>query len=243
MMLRRRTGGRFERQAMAGCAIYTRRRPSVFHVRYLRVSMTKTGSDQQLLTFLPAHAPNPADRKMKGNPLYLRVSFLSQHPLTFDHLIATISCMSMVPMASYVKLELSMRIVRQGDRAKVAVAAEVSVVAAMPCAEDGLGLTVGFEAVNAPSPDGLPAADKHSKRRAWPGRDALDIAKNLLRWKVTKCVNLPRKTGSLELAYRFARSFVRACRSVHGPHGVLREAGAFHADRAPGRPRQGGSCR
>ncbi len=97
----------------------------------------------------------------------------------------------MVAMASDVKLDLSMRIVRHVDLAKVAVAAEVSVVAAMPCAVDGLGLTVGFEAVNAPSSDGLQAADKHSKRRAWPGRSALDIAKNLLRWKVEKCVNLP----------------------------------------------------
>ena len=44
---------------------------------------------------------------------------------------------SMVAMASEVKLELSMLIVRHGDRAKVALAAEVSVVAAMPCAVDG----------------------------------------------------------------------------------------------------------
>lgn len=51
--------------------------------------------------------------------------------------------MSMVAMASDVKLDLSMRIVRQGDLAKVAVAAEVSVVAAMPCAEDGCPSTVG----------------------------------------------------------------------------------------------------
>ncbi|WP_200909145.1 hypothetical protein [Aliiroseovarius crassostreae] len=35
--------------------------------------------------------------------------------------------MSMVPMASDVKLDLSMRIERHGDLAKVAVAAEVSV--------------------------------------------------------------------------------------------------------------------
>ena len=52
--------------------------------------------------------------------------------------------MSMVAMASDVKLELSMRIVRHGDHAKVAVAAEVSVVAAMPCAEDGCTSTVGI---------------------------------------------------------------------------------------------------
>ncbi|VVT28987.1 conserved hypothetical protein [Roseovarius sp. EC-HK134] len=157
--------------------------------------------------------------------------------------ITTMCVMSMVAMASDVKLDLSMRIVRHGDLAKVAVAAEVSVVAAMPCAEDGLSLTVGFEAVNAPSSDGLQAADKHSKRRAWPGRNALDTAKNLLTWKVTKCVNLPRKTGSPELAYRLARYFDRARRSVHGRHGVRREAGPVHADRAPRRPRQGGGCR
>ena len=126
----------------------------------------------------------------------------------------------MVPMAYDVKLDLSMRIVRHGDRAKVAVAAEVSVVAAMPCAVDGLSLTVGFEAVNAPSSDGLQAADKLSKRRAWPGRNALDIAKNLLRWKVKECVNLPRKTGSPELDNRRLRNSARARRSVHGPHGV-----------------------
>ena len=49
----------------------------------------------------------------------------------------------MVAMASYVKLDLSMRIARQGDHAKVAVAAEVSVVAALPCAVDGCPSTVG----------------------------------------------------------------------------------------------------
>ncbi len=147
----------------------------------------------------------------------------------------------MVAMASDVKLDLSMRIGRHGDRAKVAVAAEVSVVAAMPCAVDGLSLTVGFEAVSTPSKDGPQAADKHSNRRAWPGRKALDNAKNLLRSKVKKCVNLPRKTGSTELGNRRVR--LRARRSVHGGHGVRREAGPVHADRAPRRPRQGGSCR
>jgi hypothetical protein len=100
--------------------------------------------------------------------------------------------MSMVAMASDVKLDLSMRIARQGDHAKVALAAEVSVVADLPWAVDGLNLTVGLEAANTPSSDGPQAADSQFKRRAWPGREALDIAKNLLRWKVTKCVNLPR---------------------------------------------------
>ena len=108
----------------------------------------------------------------------------------------------MVAMASDVKLDLSMRIARHGDRAKVAFAAEVSVVADIPCAVDGLNLTVGFDAVSTPSDDGPQAADKHSTRRAWPGRKALDIAKNLLGWKVEKCVILPRKTGSAELAFR-----------------------------------------
>ena len=83
-------------------------------------------------------------------------------------------------MASDVKLDLSTRIVRHGDRAKVVFAAEVSVVADQPCAVDGLNLTVVFEAANTPSQDGLQAADKHSKRRAWLGPKALDIAKNPL---------------------------------------------------------------
>lgn len=52
--------------------------------------------------------------------------------------------MLMVAMASDVKLDLSMQIVRHGDPAKVAVAAEVSVVAAMLYAEDGCSLTVGI---------------------------------------------------------------------------------------------------
>lgn len=51
--------------------------------------------------------------------------------------------MSMVAMASDVKLDLSMRIARHGDHAKVALAAEVSVVAAVPCAVDGCLSTVG----------------------------------------------------------------------------------------------------
>ncbi|TXH84623.1 MAG: hypothetical protein E6Q77_02320 [Rhizobium sp.] len=44
----------------------------------------------------------------------------------------------MVAMAYDVKLDLSMRISRHGDHTKVAVAAEVSVVAALPCAVDGM---------------------------------------------------------------------------------------------------------
>ena len=83
-------------------------------------------------------------------------------------------------MASDVKLDLSMQIVGHGDRAKVVFAAKVSVVAAMPCAVDGLNLNVDFEAVNTPVQIGSQAADKHSKRRARPGRKALYIAKNLL---------------------------------------------------------------
>ncbi|WP_244546364.1 hypothetical protein [Bosea sp. OK403] len=78
------------------------------------------------------------------------------------------------------KLDMSMRIARQGAIAKVAVSAEVSVVAALPCEEDMPNLTVDQEAVNAPSNDGPQAADWHFKRRARPGRKALDVAKNLL---------------------------------------------------------------
>jgi len=50
---------------------------------------------------------------------------------------------SMVAVASGVKLDLSIRIARLGDLAKVAIAAEVSVVAAQPCAVDGCLSTVG----------------------------------------------------------------------------------------------------
>ncbi|WP_245267766.1 hypothetical protein [Rhizobium sp. 2MFCol3.1] len=78
------------------------------------------------------------------------------------------------------KLDLSMRIARHGDHAEVALAAEVAVVAALPCAVEEVKLTVGLEAVNTPSSDGPQAADSQFKR--WPGleRQALDIAKNLL---------------------------------------------------------------
>ena len=81
---------------------------------------------------------------MAGSLLYLNVNFLTRLPLKCRHRVTTICGMSMVPMASDVKLDLSMRIVRHGDRAKVAVAAEVSVVAAMPCAVDGFPSTVGI---------------------------------------------------------------------------------------------------
>ena len=83
-------------------------------------------------------------------------------------------------MAGDVTLDLSMQIDRHGDRAEVAFAAEVSVVAAQPCAVDGLNLTVGLEAVITASLDDPHTADKHSNRRAWPGRKALDAAKNLI---------------------------------------------------------------
>ena len=88
---------------------------------------------------------------------------------------------SMIVLASDVKLEASMRIESRGDLAKVAFAAKVSVFAAMPCAVDGRSPTVASEAVNAPSHGGPKAADKHSTRRARPGRKALDVTKNLLR--------------------------------------------------------------
>ena len=52
-------------------------------------------------------------------------------------LMCALAAASMIAMASDVKLDLSMRIARHGDRAKVAVAAEVSVVADQPCAVDG----------------------------------------------------------------------------------------------------------
>lgn len=52
--------------------------------------------------------------------------------------------MSMVAMACQVKLEVSMRIGLPGDHAEVGISAEVSVVAAMPCAGDGTASTVGI---------------------------------------------------------------------------------------------------
>jgi RNA-directed DNA polymerase len=58
----------------------------------------------------------------------------------------------MVAMAGDVKLDLSMRIARHGDLAEVAFAAEVSVVAAQPCAVDGCPSTVG--AVRMGDPNG-----------------------------------------------------------------------------------------
>ena len=57
----------------------------------------------------------------------------------------------MVAMAGDVKLDLSMRIARHGDRADVAFAAEVSVVAAQPCAVDGCPSTVGGVLVRDPN--------------------------------------------------------------------------------------------
>ena len=66
-------------------------------------------------------------------------------------ILIALAAASMVAMASDVKLDLSMRIVRHGDLAKVEVAAEVSVVAAMPCAEDGCPSTVGFVLAEDPS--------------------------------------------------------------------------------------------
>lgn len=51
---------------------------------------------------------------------------------------------SMVAVASDVKLDLSMRIESRGDHANAAFAAEVSVVAAKPCAVDGTRQRSGF---------------------------------------------------------------------------------------------------
>ncbi len=83
----------------------------------------------------------------------------------------------MIASACIEKLDISTRIDIRGGLTKVAFAAEVSVVAACPCAVDGLNLTVALEAVNT-SPLGDPtAANRHLNRRAGPGRKALDIAK------------------------------------------------------------------
>ena len=88
---------------------------------------------------------------------------------------------SMVPMASDVKLGLSMRIVRHGDRAKVAVAAEGSVVAAMPCAVGWVsGRAQSARPISAPPVNG-PA---ECRRRLPGGRAAardLNVARDRLR--------------------------------------------------------------
>jgi hypothetical protein len=132
-------------------------------------------------------------------------------------------------MASDVTLALSMRIARHGGNTEVALAANVSLVWEYSGEMDGLNSTVALEAVSAQC-FGPQAADKHSTRRAGPGRKALDSAQKPLRWKAAKCVNLPRKTGSIELAHQLVR--VRTGCSVHCCDGVRREAGTVHADRA-----------
>ena len=77
-----------------------------------------------------------------------------------------------------VKLEYSMQIETRCDRANVAFAAEVSVVAAIPCAVDGLNQTFASKAVITLPLGSSPAADKHLKFWASPRHKVLDIAKN-----------------------------------------------------------------
>ena len=137
----------------------------------------------------------------------------------------------MIAVACDVKLDLSMRIESRGDHAEVAFAAQVSVGAAKPCSVDSPNLTVAVKAVNTLSKDNPSAADKHLSRRAGLGRKALDVAKNLLRWKVPKCVISSPKTGSSEPGFRRDRS--RSRRGIHDRRGLRREAGFIHADREP----------
>ncbi len=87
---------------------------------------------------------------------------------------------SMIVSGCFVTLEVSMRIDIRGNLAKVAIAAEVSVVAGRPCAVDGSNSANVVSAVNT-SPQGDPkAANRHSSRRAGPGQITLDLAKNRL---------------------------------------------------------------
>ena len=138
------------------------------------------------------------------------------------------------------KLEISTWIDIGGGLTKVAFATEVSVVAACPCAVDGLSLTVALEAVTTPLLSGPTAANRHLKRRAEPGRKALDVAKNRLQWKARKCVNLTPKTGQLELAIR--RGSLCPRRSVHDRFRVYREARNIYENRHRRRSHQGGIC-
>ena len=106
---------------------------------------------------------------------------------------------------------------------------------------DGLSLTVAMEAVTTPPNCGPTAADGHSTRRAWPGLKALDIAKNKLCLKVTKCVIQFPKSSSFELGFRRGR--LRPRRSVHDRFGVYREASYCYADRHPMWSHHGSNCR
>ncbi len=135
----------------------------------------------------------------------------------------------MIALASDVNVEFSLRIAAQRDLAPGLRSDEVSVVAASPCAVDGWSPIVALEAVGTPLSSGPTAANRHSKRRARPGRKSQETAKNLLRWEVQQCVILSPKTGSSELGFR--RTCVR--RSVHDRFGVRRECRVFSADRCP----------
>ena len=100
-----------------------------------------------------------------------------------------------------------------GGITEVALAAEVPVVTTLSCAVDGLNLTVVCSAVSTPLKRGPSAADRHIVWRARPGRNALDIAKNLLGWRMKKCVKLPRKTSPQGLDFRLGAS--RHRRGIH----------------------------
>jgi len=91
-------------------------------------------------------------------------------------------------MASDVKLALSMRIARHGGDTEVAVAAKVSLVWEYTGEMDGLNSTVALEAVNALR-FGPQAADKHSTRRAGPGRIPPNVSSYFAQIARNKCLD------------------------------------------------------
>jgi hypothetical protein len=115
-----------------------------------------------------------------------------------------------------------MRIECRGAIIEVAFAAKMSVVTTISCAVDGPEPTVVSEAVCTLPFGGPSAADRHFVWRAGPGCKALDIAKNLLWWKVKKCAKLPRKTNPSGSDFRQGQT--RPCCGIHYRPGNNRAA-------------------
>tara|TARA_R110000824_G_scaffold388887_1_gene584643 strand:+ start:2523 stop:2900 length:378 start_codon:yes stop_codon:yes gene_type:complete len=116
-------------------------------------------------------------------------------------------------LATIGTFEQSTRRECRGGNTEVALATEVPGVTTLSCAVDGLNLTVVCSAVSTPPKRGPSAADRHFTRRAGPGGNALDVAKNLLGWRLKKCVKLPRKTSPRGLDFRLGAG--RHCRGIH----------------------------
>ena len=130
-------------------------------------------------------------------------------------------------------LDQSMRIEARGGIIEVALATEMSRVTTCSCAVDGLNLTVVYEAVITPPTGGPSAADRHFKRRAGPGRKALDVAKNRLWWRYQRCGLTAPKTSPSGRDLR--QGGFRPCRGIYCRLGDARDARPFDAARTPRR--------